>query len=65
MTEKEPVTLLPGCCPDFYRAAEETNRSECAPPVILGEAAAVPDVVETAIRSGRTRAVVDAHADGR
>ncbi|MFE9453974.1 Gfo/Idh/MocA family oxidoreductase [Streptomyces sp. NPDC006739] len=56
--EEEPVTLLPGGYPDFYRGVESAIRGEGAPPVTLSEAAAVLDVIERAIHSSRTGAVV-------
>ncbi|MER5435834.1 Gfo/Idh/MocA family oxidoreductase [Streptomyces sp. NPDC002588] len=58
--EEKPVTLLPGDYPDFYRGIERAIRGECAPPVTLGEAAVVLDVIEKAIMSSRTGTVVDA-----
>lgn len=57
-TEDEPLTLLLGGYPDFYRGVERAIRGGGAPPVTLGEAAAVMDVIESAIHSSRTGTVV-------
>ncbi|MET7701040.1 hypothetical protein [Streptomyces sp. NPDC005485] len=43
--------------PDFDREAERAIRSEGTPPVTLSEAAAVLDVIESAIHSSRTGTV--------
>lgn len=58
-TASAPVPSLPGDYPAFYAGVAAAIRGDAPPPVKVGEAIAMLDVIEAARRSARERRVVE------